>query len=71
VIGLAPTEPTWDILAFNLACHFARTNDRRRLLAMTKQALTLGKSPAQFLGDDDFEAFVDDEEFLAVLKSVE
>ena len=38
------------------------------LLAIT-QAIKLGKKTEQFLKDSDFKAYLEDEEFLLVLKS--
>ena len=67
ILPLVPTEITWDILAFNLACKYARENDREPTLRFTQRALELGKSPDQFLADTDFESFVSDREFVAIL----
>ena len=67
VLPLVPDNVTWDILAFNLACKYARESDREHTLRFTKRALELGKSPDQFLSDTDFEEFVDDREFVAIL----
>jgi len=67
IAPLLPATITWDILAYNLACKAARDGDRARTFEYTNRALELGKSPDQFLGDDDFEPFADDPEFVALL----
>jgi hypothetical protein len=67
ILPLVPAEVTWDILAFNLACKYARESDRDGTFKYTKRALELGKSPDQFLSDNDFEELVDDREFVALL----
>jgi Leucine-rich repeat (LRR) protein len=69
VLPLVPAEVTWDILAFNLACKYAREADREGAFKFTKRALELGKSPDQFLSDTDFEDFAEDREFVALLDS--
>ena len=67
LMPLVPTPITWDILAYNLACKSARDGDRAAAFRYTKRALELGKSPDQFLDDDDFAKLHDDREFTALL----
>jgi hypothetical protein len=67
LLPLVPAEITWDVLAFNLACKYARESDRENTFKLTKRALELGKSPDQFLSDTDFEEFAADKEFVALL----
>jgi hypothetical protein len=69
ILPLVPPEITWDILAFNLACKYARASDRENAFKLTRRALELGKSPDQFLSDNDFEEFAEDKEFVALLDS--
>lgn len=71
LVALVPAELTWDILAFNLACYFGVSKNKAELLRVTKRALELGKSPSQFLDDDDFAEYHDDVDFLALMKTVE
>jgi len=67
ILPLVPAQILWDILAFNLACKYARESDREPTFEFTKRALELGKSPDQFLSDTDFEDFARDKEFVALL----
>jgi Leucine-rich repeat (LRR) protein len=67
LMPIVPSEVTWDILAFNLACKAARDGCRDDTFRFTRRALELGKSPDQFLSDSDFSAFHDDAEFVALL----
>ncbi|MEO8704992.1 MAG: hypothetical protein ABI867_33375 [Kofleriaceae bacterium] len=67
VMALVPPQVSWDILAYNLACKYARDGDRVHALLYTKRALDLGKSPDQFLADSDFDELAGDAMFVALL----
>jgi hypothetical protein len=67
IIPLVPDPVTFDVLAFNLACMHARYADRHGVLRYSRVALQLGRSPIQFLSDDDFAGLRDDPEFVALL----
>ena len=67
ILPLVPPQISWDILAFNLACKYARESDREPAFRFTKRALELGKSPDQFLSDTDFSEFAEDKDFVALL----
>lgn len=67
LLALVPKKITWEILAYNLACNAALRQDRPRMLAMTKVAVSLGKTRSQFLNDADFKPYLKDKDFLALL----
>lgn len=64
---LLPNEISNDVLAYNLSCAAARSNDREGVLKYTRRSLQLGKSPTQFRADADFAAFLDDPELAGIL----
>jgi hypothetical protein len=66
---LIAEEVSNEVLAFNLACYYAINSNKERLLPIVKRSLILGKSPDQYKSDTDFQAFWEDEDFLAVLES--
>ncbi len=57
-----------EILLFNLSCYYAINDNKAALLPIIEQALKQGKTPDQFMQDDDFSQYREDEDFLAVLK---
>lgn len=65
---LLPARVENPVLAYNLACWWAKADDKLALLAATARALELGKSPTQFRKDTDFAAFLDDPDFEALLE---
>ena len=67
VTKLIPTEISNDRLAFNLACHYALKRDRAAMFTYVKRALALGKTSEQFRTDSDFAAYIEDQEFIAIL----
>lgn len=70
LVRLVPAQVTWAILAYNLACLFARRGERAGTMTYTKRSIELGKPPQQFQEDDDFAAWLDDAEFKALLATV-
>jgi hypothetical protein len=69
VLQKLPAVVEWDILAYNLACHFAIAGDRAGVLQWAKRSLELGKSPGQFAADSNFDALRTDRDFIAVMAS--
>lgn len=63
------TDINNEVLAFNLCCYYAFSNDKESMLAMIKQSLNLGKEPKQFKEDTDFSVFWEDQDFIDVLNS--
>ena len=55
------------ILLYNLACYYAISSDKPKMLRAVELAMQHGKQREQFLSDADFDAFKNDPEFLAVL----
>lgn len=71
-------EPDFDIaslensvLLFNLASYYALHQDKTNLLLATKQAMVKGKRPEDFLNDPDFNDYLNDEDFLTIIKGGE
>ena len=62
-----PTQQTNATLMYNLACHYAVTGDKARMLEAVAVGRRLGKPTAQFMADTDFEKYWKDAEFLQVL----
>lgn len=60
-------ETTNPLLAFNLACFYARTKQNQELFSATRRALALGKQPAEFLQDTDFSNHLETVEFRQLL----
>jgi hypothetical protein len=71
LLALVPDTVHWEILGYNLACYHAVTGDRAQMLRFVKRSMELGKSPAQFAADSDFDRWRDDPDFVALMKSVE
>ncbi len=67
--GFDPAVQTNGTLMYNLACYYALTGDRARMLQAAARARSLGKSPAQFLQDADFDRYKQDAEFLQVVNA--
>ncbi|NYZ63207.1 TPR end-of-group domain-containing protein [Luteimonas deserti] len=63
-----PDTHTNATLLYNLACYYALTDDRSRMLRHVAAAARLGKPAAQFLGDRDFERYWDDPAFTAATR---
>jgi len=61
-------DNTNEMLLFNLSCYYAINKDKDSLIPAVKQAIKLGKPAQQFLSDNDFADFHEDEDFLAVLE---
>ena len=64
---LIPEHISNAVLAFNLCCWYGVTKNKEKLLHYTNLALNLGKTPAEFMNDSDFDAFKKDPDFLEVL----
>ena len=67
LVAQVPATVTWDILAYNLACHFAVVKNEPEMLRYVQRSLDLGKSPTQFLADSDFAPYVERPAFKAIL----
>ena len=65
---LLPAKITHPVLAFNLAGAYALKREKKRMLDLVALALNLGKEPKQFMSDNDFAAYRDDDEFKAALR---
>lgn len=57
-----------EILVYNLACYHALHEEKEPMLLAITQALKLGKKAEQFLKDSDFKAYLEDEDFISILK---
>lgn len=72
VMGKIPLKakyaPSHGDLNYNLACYFAKRNKRAEMLEFVRRAHFVFESD-KFLADSDFEAFLEDEDFLDVLKN--
>ncbi len=60
-----------NVLLFNLAGYYALHQDKPNLLLAAKQALVKGHRPEPFLTDPDFKDYLNDRDFLAVVKAGE
>lgn len=67
--GFDPAVQTNGTLMYNLACYYALTGDRARMLQAAARARSLGKLPSQFLQDSDFGRYLQDAEFLQVVNA--
>jgi hypothetical protein len=56
-------------LLYNIACYYARHKDRASLMLATREARLRGKPAEQFMVDADFRDYVNDADFLRVLKA--
>lgn len=54
-------------LLFNLACRYSLEHDKESLLNASKYALQQGMSAEQFVKESDFDAYRNDEDFLAMV----
>lgn len=70
LIGIIPKKITWNILAYNLACYYAKTKNKKKLISTAKLAISLGKKPQQFLIDKDFESYADDFDFIDAIDAM-
>jgi len=66
--GFDIDSQTNEILLFNLACYYALHKEKESLLKAMKQALKQGKKADQFMTDTDFKDYLEDVDFLNVLK---
>ena len=57
------------VLLFNLSCYYAVYGEKQKMLNTIRQAIRHGKSPEQFLNDDDFKRYREDKDFIDVLKN--
>lgn len=55
-------------LLFNLACYYSKKKDKAKMLRAIKLALKHGNLPEKFNQDEDFEAYLNDADFLKVLQ---
>ena len=67
--GFDPALQTNGTLMYNLACYYALTGDRARMLQAIARARHLGKPPSQFLQDADFGRYRQDAEFLQAINA--
>jgi len=67
--GFDPAVQTNGTLMYNLACYYALTSDKARMLKAIANARRLGKQPAQFLRDTDFDRYRQDAEFLQAVNA--
>lgn len=66
-----PQKQTNGTLMYNLACHYAVTGDKTRMLEALAVARRLGKRPEQFMADSDFAPYQKDAEFLQALAATQ
>jgi len=66
-----PQKQTNGTLMYNLACHYAVTGDKPRMLEATAVARRLGKRPEQFMADSDFAPYWKDAEFVQALATAQ
>ena len=57
-----------ELLVYNLACYHAIHKEKKPMLEAISQALKLGKKSQQFIKDSDFKPYLDDEDFILILK---
>ena len=57
-----------EILVYNLACYHAIHKQKKPMLESIAQALKLGKKSQQFIKDSDFKSYLQDEDFISILK---
>jgi len=62
-----PAKQTNGTLMYNLACHYAVSGDKPRMLESITAALRLGKPATQFMQDTDFARYWTDAEFSSAL----
>lgn len=67
--GFDPAVQTNATLMYNLACYYALTSDKAHMLQAIAHARRLGKPPAQFLRDTDFDRYRQDAEFLQAVNA--
>lgn len=67
--GFDPAVQTNGTLMYNLACYYALTGDKARMLQAAARARSLGKPPSQFLQDTDFDRYRQDADFLQVVNA--
>lgn len=63
-----PQKQTNGTLMYNLACHYAVTKDKPRMLQSITAARRLGKPTSQFMADTDFQNYWKDGEFLKAME---
>lgn len=52
-----------NILLYNLACYYAVHKDKENMIKAIRQAVSRGKTAAQFMADSDFKDYLDDVDF--------
>ena len=67
MLEFVPKKISEELLAYNLACVSATFGKKGAMLKHIARSLHLGKTPAQFLDDPDFAAYLEDEDFRRVL----
>jgi len=67
--GFMPEKQTNGTLMYNLACYYARSADKPRMLQSVAAARRLGKQPDQFMRDTDFQNYWKDTDFLNQLSA--
>ncbi len=67
LIAYIPEQTADVMLAYNLACAFASFKEKESMLKYIKKSLELGKTSQQFMEDNDFASYRNDQDFLDVL----
>lgn len=67
LIPYIPEEIEEVLLTYNLACAFAVFNEKEYMLKYIKKSLELGKTSEQFMEDNDYALYWNDQDFLDVL----
>lgn len=57
-----------EIFVYNLACYYATHKQKKSMFLAINRALRLGKKPEQFLKDTDFKYYLEDSDFISLLK---
>ncbi len=67
ILSLIKEKIETPLLAFNLACYYAVTNDKTNALNYIAQALKLGKTEESFMKDTDFQSLWEDADFIKLI----
>ena len=65
---LIPEYASFSPMAFNVACAFAKHDNKDDMISWATYAIELGHDPDTFRKDNDFASYLNDEDFLACLE---